>query len=102
MVRAVLGAAILALGVTTIVGIVGAPWILRVIAPGFTDDAAQAGRADLLTRGMRQYLPLVGLAALAMGVLETHGHFLADSVGPGVVNRGLIAGDVRFARAGPR
>src|SRR5438067_2157165 len=56
MVRAVLGAAILALGVTTIVGIVGAPWILRVIAPGFTDDAAQADLAVLLTRVMFPYL----------------------------------------------
>jgi len=93
MVRAVLGAAILALGVTTIVGIVGAPWILRVIAPGFTDDAAQADLAVLLT-----YLPLVGLAALAMGVLQIHGHFFAASIGPAVVNVGMIAGVVLFAR----
>src|SRR5881296_455735 len=98
MVRAVLGAAILALGVTTIVGIVGAPWILRVIAPGFTDDAAQADLAVLLTRVMFPYLPLVGLAALAMGVLQIHGHFFAASIGPAVVNVGMIAGVVLFAR----
>src|SRR5881397_414150 len=98
MVRAVLGAAILALGVTTIVGIVGAPWILRVIAPGFTDDAAQADLAVLLTRVMFPYLPLVGLAALAMGVLQIHGHFFAASIGPAFVNVGMIAGVVLFAR----
>src|SRR5437867_7222069 len=98
MVRAVLGAAILALGVTTIVGIVGAPWILRVIAPGFTDDAAQADLAVLLTRVMFPYLPLVGLAALAMGVLQIHGHFFAASIGPAVVNVGMIAGVLLFAR----
>src|SRR5437773_793398 len=84
--------------VTTIVGIVGAPWILRVIAPGFTDDAAQADLAVLLTRVMFPYLPLVGLAALAMGVLQIHGHFFAASIGPAVVNVGMIAGVVLFAR----
>src|SRR3989475_3090049 len=73
MLRAVLGAAILALGLTTIVGIAGAPWILRVIAPGFSDDPVQADLAVLLTRVMFPYLPLVGLAALAMGVLQIHG-----------------------------
>src|SRR5207244_12226107 len=92
MVRAVLGAAILALGVTTIVGIVGAPWILRVIAPGFTDDAAQADLAVLLTRVMFPYLPLVGLAALAMGVLQIHGHFCAAAIGPAGGHVGMIAG----------
>src|SRR5207245_40067 len=50
MVRAVLGAAILALGVTTIVGIVGAPWIIRIIAPGFTGGASLARRRPSLFR----------------------------------------------------
>src|SRR3989449_264376 len=98
MVRAVLGAAILALGVTTIVGIVGARWILRVIAPGFAADAGQADLAALLARVMFPSLPLVGLAGLAMGVLQIHGHFFAASIGPAVVNVGMIAGVVLFAR----
>src|SRR2546422_536565 len=98
MLRAVLGAAILALGLTTIVGIAGAPWILRVIAPGFSDDPVQADLAVLLTRVMFPYLPLVGLAALAMGVLQIHGRFFAASIGPALLNVGMIAGVVLFAR----
>src|SRR5437870_2655427 len=84
MVRAVLGAAILALGVTTIVGIVGAPWILRVIAPGFTDDAAQADLAVLLTRVMFPYLPLVGLAAVQVSVFVNT--LLASLLPPGSIS----------------
>jgi len=98
MLRAVLGAAILALGLTTIAGVAGAPWILRVIAPGFTDDPVQADLAVLLTRVMFPYLPLVGLAALAMGVLQIHGRFFAASIGPALVNVGMIAGVVLFAQ----
>ena len=98
MLRAVLGAAILVLGLTTIAGIAGAPWILQVIAPGFTGDRAQADLAVLLTRVMFPYLPLVGLAALAMGVLQIHGRFFAASIGPALVNVGMIAGVVLLAR----
>src|SRR5437667_1040853 len=66
MLRAVLAVGLLALGIATAVGIVAAPWILRVIAPGFEADPAQLSLAVLLTRVMFPYLVLVGLAALAM------------------------------------
>jgi putative peptidoglycan lipid II flippase len=91
MLRAVLAAALLVLGVTTVLGIVGAPLILRVIAPGFGGDPGQAGLAVLLTRVMFPYLLLVGLAALAMGVLNTHGRFFASALGPALLNVGMIA-----------
>src|SRR5262245_12036181 len=66
MLRAVLAAGLLALGLATAVGIAGAPWILRVIAPGFVNDPGQASLTLLLTRVMFPYLLLVGLGALAM------------------------------------
>src|SRR5882672_8359575 len=56
MVRAVLAAGLLVLGVTTACGMAAAPAILRVIAPGFLDDPAQAALAVLLTRVMFPYL----------------------------------------------
>lgn len=91
MLRAVLGAALLALGVTSLLGIAAAPWLLRVLAPGFTGEPAQAELAVLLTRVMFPYLILVGLSALAMGALNTHGRFFAAALGPAVVNVGMIA-----------
>src|SRR6266478_5698854 len=58
MLRAVLAVALLALGVATVVGVLAAPWLLAVIAPGFTDPA-QRGLAVVLTRVMFPYLLLV-------------------------------------------
>src|SRR3989338_7620728 len=43
MLRAVLALALLALGLTALLGILGAPWILDAIAPGFAGEARQAG-----------------------------------------------------------
>jgi len=98
MLRAVVGAGTLVLALTTVVGIGAAPWILRVIAPGFTSDPAQTELTVLLTRVMFPYLPLVGLAALAMGLLQLHGRFFASSIGPALVNVGMITGVVVLAR----
>ena len=91
MLRAVLAAALLALSLATAIGIAAAPGILRVIAPGFMGDPAQASLALLLTRVMFPYLILVGLGALAMGVLNTHGRFFAAAIGPALLNVGMIA-----------
>src|SRR5262249_44234741 len=90
MLRAVLAAGLLALSLTTALGIAAAPGILKVIAPGFMGDPAQASLALLLTRVMFPYLILVGLGALAMGVLNTHGRFFAAALGPALLNVGMI------------
>lgn len=92
MVRAVLAAALVVLTVVSLLGVLGAPWILRAIAPGFVDDPAQASLATLLTRVMFPYLLLVGLAALAMGALNAEGRFFASALGPALLNVGMIAG----------
>jgi putative peptidoglycan lipid II flippase len=91
MVRAVLAATLVALSAVTVVGVVTAPWIVRVIAPGFAADPEQGALAVLLTRVMFPYLPLVGLAALAMGLLNAEGRFFSSALGPAIVNAGMIA-----------
>src|SRR5438552_4630229 len=98
MLRAVLTAALLTLGLATVLGIAAAPGILRVMAPGFAADPAQASLAVLLTRVMFPYLLLVGAAALAMGVLNTHGRFFAAALGPALLNVGMIAAVLLLAR----
>jgi putative peptidoglycan lipid II flippase len=97
MLRAVGAAALLALAVATVLGIAAAPWLLRVIAPGFTDDPGQMRVAVLLTRVMFPYLFLVGLAALAMAALHAHGRFFAAALGPAVLNVAIIAAVVLLA-----
>ncbi|HUF90780.1 MAG TPA: murein biosynthesis integral membrane protein MurJ [Candidatus Limnocylindria bacterium] len=92
MLRAVSGTALAALVVTTVLGVILSPWLLRAIAPGFTSDPAQESLAVLLTRVMFPYLLLVGLSALVMGALNAHGRFFAAALGPAVLNVGMIAG----------
>jgi putative peptidoglycan lipid II flippase len=98
MLRAVLGLALLALTVTTVVGILGAPYLVRVIAPGFASDPSQAALAAVLTRVMFPYLLLVGLAAMATGVLNSQERFFAGAIGPAVLNVGMIGAVVLLAR----
>src|SRR5438093_1957292 len=90
MLRAVLGLALLVLTVTAALGILGAPLILKVIAPGFMSDPSQATLAVFLTQVMFPYLPLVGLAAMATGVLNSQSRFFAGAIGPAVLNVGMI------------
>jgi putative peptidoglycan lipid II flippase len=91
MVAAVLGVALVVLVLVTALGMLTAPWLVRVIAPGFAVDESQWRLATLLTRVMFPYLLLVGLSALAMGALQAHGRFFAAALGPAVLNVGMIA-----------
>jgi len=97
MLRAVLAAGLLVLGLTSVLGVLTAPWLLSVIAPGF-NEPAQRDLAVLLTRVMFPYLILVGLSALTMGVLNSQGRFFAAALGPAVLNLGMIAAVLVLAR----
>ncbi len=97
MLRAVLGAALLVLTATTVAGVVAAPWLLHVIAPGFRQDPGQWALAVFLTRVMFPYLLLVGLSALAMGALHSHGRFFAPALGPALLNAGMIVAVLALA-----
>jgi putative peptidoglycan lipid II flippase len=97
MLRAVLGVALIALTATTALGILGAPWILNAIAPGFMSDPAQAQLAVTLTRVMFPFLLLIGSSAIATGALNTQSRFFAGAIGPAVLNVGMIAAVVALA-----
>lgn len=82
-----LGAALLALIVVTALGEVFAPQLVWLFAEGLGEGQVLA---TLLTRLMFPFLVTVGLVALAMGVLNTHRHFMAPAVAPVVLNLGII------------
>jgi len=92
MLAVVFGFALVVLSAVALIGVVTAPWIVQVIAPGFAADAGLWPLATRLTRVMFPYLLLVGLAALSMGALQAHGRFFAAALGPAVLNGGMIAG----------
>jgi putative peptidoglycan lipid II flippase len=89
MFRAVLGLALVVLGGVTVLGVVVAPWLVRLFAPGFAAEPLALTVA--LTRLMFPYLILVGLGALVMGALNAEGRFFAAALAPAVLNLGMIA-----------
>ncbi len=91
MVRAVAGATTVTLCVVTLAGMLLARAIVTVMAPGWLTDPPLFDLAVGLTRLMFPYLLLVGLAALATGVLNAHRRFFTAAFGPAVLNVGMIA-----------
>src|SRR6266545_4315036 len=97
MVRAVTGVATVVLCVVSGVGMLLAPWIVRVMAPGWNADPGLIGLAGRLTSLMFPYLLLVGLAALAMGALNAQHRFFTAALGPAVLNVAMIVSVLMLA-----
>ncbi len=71
-------------------GVLAAPVLVWIIAPGFADDPEKFGVTVRLTRIMFPYILLVGLVALAMGILNPLGHFAAPALAPVFLNLAMI------------
>lgn len=82
----------------TIFGIVFAPWIVKVLAYGFTDEPGKIELTIYLTRLMFPYIILISLVALAMGILNSLKHFAAPAASPVVLNIGIIFGAIVLSR----
>ena len=91
MIRAVAGVGTLVLIGVSALGILLAPWIVALMAPGWKADTELFDLAVTLTRLMFPYLLLVGLAALAMGALNTHQRFFTAALAPAILNVAMIA-----------
>ena len=91
MIRAVAGVGTLVLAAVSLVGMLLAPAIVAVMAPGWKVDRELFDLAVTLTRVMFPYLLLVGLAALAMGALNTHHRFFTAALAPAILNIAMIA-----------
>ena len=72
-------------------GILFAPWIVKVIAWGFTKNPDQYGLTVFLTRLMFPYIFFISLVALCMGILNSLRHFAAPALAPVVLNICMIA-----------
>ncbi len=88
---ATLGAALVVVGLVCLAGIALAPWIVRLFAEGFVADRERFDLTVWLTRAMFPYLLFVAVAALAMGVLNTLGHFSTPAASPVALNAVIIA-----------
>jgi putative peptidoglycan lipid II flippase len=86
------------LTVISVLGILFSPQIVAVIAPGFLDQG-QGEKFTLtvgLTRVIFPYILLIGLSALAMGVLNTLKEFKSSAFGPALLNISLIVAGYFF------
>ncbi|MBU4053641.1 MAG: murein biosynthesis integral membrane protein MurJ [Proteobacteria bacterium] len=74
----------------TLGGILLAPWIIGILAPGFTQDPTKFALTVLMTRIMFPYVFFIGLVAVCMGILNVLGHFAAPALAPVLLNLAMI------------
>lgn len=78
------------LAATAVAGILAAPLIVHIIAPGFTNSPEKYQLCVDLTRFMFPYIFFIGLVALCMGILNVLGHFAAPALAPVFLNLAMI------------
>jgi putative peptidoglycan lipid II flippase len=80
------------LSAITVLGIVFAPWLVSVLAPGF--EGEKAALTVSLTRVMYPFILLVSLAALTMGLLNARNVFGVPAMASSFFNLGSIVAGV--------
>lgn len=91
LVDAVAGTLGLILFVITLIGVVGAPLLVLLVAPGFFGETGRFDLATAMTRFTFPYLFFISLTAFAGGILNTYGKFAAPAFTPVILNVSLIA-----------
>ena len=84
-------------GAIVVLEIMFAPWIVRVMAPGFLGVPGKMELTIFLTRIMAPYLVFVSLTALVMGILNSLGSFTVPAAGPIFFNVTVIISAVASA-----
>lgn len=81
---------LICVGLFCVVGIIFAPQIVSVIAPGFLKDPGKFSQTVLLTRLMFPFLLFISLAALVMGALNVRRVFFMPALAPAMLNVTII------------
>ena len=95
--RVVLTVLSIILTVITILGIILAPWIVRLQAWGFGYEGVKYDLTVLLARITFPYIFLISLVALFMGILNSLRHFSAPAAAPILLNVGMIGATIWIA-----
>jgi len=85
-----------ALGLTVLVGVIGAPILVFIIAAGLKGGGAY-DTTILMTQIMFPYIGLISLVSLSAGILNTFGRFAVPAFTPVLLNLSLIGGAVLLA-----
>lgn len=76
--------------VVTAIGVVGAPFVIMLFAPGFEPEGARHDLAVEMLRWTFPYIFFISLTALAAGVLNSYGKFGWAAFNPVVLNVVMI------------
>jgi putative peptidoglycan lipid II flippase len=87
----------LILVVVTLLGMLAAPWIVMLIAPGFTTDQPKMQLTVELLRITFPYIFFISLVSMAGGVLNTYNKFGIPAFTPVWLNVSMIAAILFFA-----
>lgn len=71
-------------------GVLWAPAVVRLIAPGFIEDPEKFALTVRLTRLLFPFVIFVGLWAYFMGLLNSLQHFTMPSLGPAILNVAMV------------
>ncbi|MCX7096580.1 MAG: murein biosynthesis integral membrane protein MurJ [Methylococcales bacterium] len=91
------GSLALILALMTLVGMVAAPVLILVLAPGFAWQGTQHELSVLMLQITFPYLLFIGLVAFAGGILNAHGKFAVPALTPVFLNLSMIAAAIWLA-----
>ncbi|MDP3584506.1 MAG: murein biosynthesis integral membrane protein MurJ [Thiobacillus sp.] len=80
----------LALVAIALLGVIGAPWVAYISAPGFRADPDKFELTVTLLRIIFPYIIFISLVALAAGILNTHSKFSVPAFAPVLLNVAMI------------
>ena len=80
----------LALALVTVAGMLAAPWVIMVTAPGFVDSPDKFVLTSSLLRITFPYIMLISLASLAGAILNTWNRFSVPAFAPTLLNVSMI------------
>ena len=83
--------------IITILGVIGAPLLISVIAPGFSEIEGKHEIATELLKITFPYIFFISLAAFGGAILNSYGKFAAFAFIPSLLNISLIIAAIFFA-----
>lgn len=76
--------------VVTLIGVIAAPILVTILAPGFLDEPHKFNLTVQMLRITFPYIFFISLVAMAAGILNTYGRFGAAAFTPVLLNFSLI------------
>ena len=89
-IRHIAGMLTLVLTLVTAIGMLAAPWVIYVSAPGFAADAAKFDLSVALLRITFPYILLISLSSLVGSILNTYHQFSVPAFTPTFLNLSFI------------